>query len=88
VIVFQGGGCGRQDGGEAAPLGASASVDAVLPGMDCGRLVLQCTSVSRSDCCLWPAKHGAVEGTWVHGGHGSGGLDLHVDHGGGHGVHL
>jgi hypothetical protein len=28
-----------------------------------------------------------VEGTVVHGGHGSGGLDLHVDHGDGHGVH-
>jgi hypothetical protein len=56
--------------------------------MDCGRLVLQCTSASRSDCCLWPAKHSAVEGTLVHGSHGSGGFDLHVDHGGGHGVHL
>jgi hypothetical protein len=56
--------------------------------MDCGRLVLQCTAASRSGCCLWPAKHGAVEGTLVHGGHGSGGLDLHVDHGGDHGVHL
>jgi hypothetical protein len=29
-----------------------------------------------------------VEGTLVYGGHGSGGLDLHVDHGGSHGVHL
>jgi hypothetical protein len=28
-----------------------------------------------------------VEGTLVHGGHGSGGFDLHVDHSGGHGVH-
>jgi hypothetical protein len=32
-------------------------------------------------------KHSVVEGTLVHGGHGSGGLDLHVDHGGGHGMH-
>jgi hypothetical protein len=32
-------------------------------------------------------KHGAVEGNDVHGSHGSGGLDLHVDHGDGHGVH-
>jgi hypothetical protein len=32
-------------------------------------------------------KHGVVKGTLVHGGHGSGGFDLHVDHGGGHGVH-
>jgi hypothetical protein len=45
-------------------------------------------AASRSGCYLWPAKHGAVEGTLVHDGHGSGGLDLHVDHGGGHGVHL
>jgi hypothetical protein len=88
VLVFQGGGCGRRDGGEAAPLEASTSVDAVLLGMGCGRQVLQCTTTSRSGCCLWPAKHDAVEGTLVHGGHGSGGLDLHVDHGGGHGVHL
>jgi hypothetical protein len=51
--------------------------------MDCGRLVLQCTVASRRGCCLWPAKHDAVEGTMVHDG-----LDLHVDHGGGHGVHL
>jgi hypothetical protein len=36
---------------------------------------------------LQPVKHGAVEGNDVHGGHGSGGLDLHVDHGDGHGVH-
>jgi hypothetical protein len=36
---------------------------------------------------LQPAKHGAVEETLVHGGHGSGVFDLHVDHGGGHGVH-
>jgi hypothetical protein len=45
-------------------------------------------AASRSGCYLWPAKHGVVEGTLVHDGHGSGGLDLHVDHGGGHGVHL
>jgi hypothetical protein len=32
-------------------------------------------------------KHGVVEGTLVHGGNGSGGFDLHVDHSGGHGVH-
>jgi hypothetical protein len=32
-------------------------------------------------------KHSVVEGTLVHDGHGSGGLDLHVDHGGGHGMH-
>jgi hypothetical protein len=36
---------------------------------------------------LQPAKHGAVFGTLVHGGHGSGVFDLHVDHGGDHGVH-
>jgi hypothetical protein len=51
--------------------------------MDYGRQVLLCTVVSRSDCYLRPAKHGAVEGTGVHDG-----LDLHVDHSGGHGVHL
>jgi hypothetical protein len=60
----------------------------MLLGMDCGRLVLQCTTASRSGCCLWPVKHDTVEGTLVHGGHGSGGLDLHVDHDAGHGVQL
>jgi hypothetical protein len=34
---------------------------------------------------LWLAKHGAVEGN---SGHGSCDLNLHVDHDGGHGVHL
>jgi hypothetical protein len=37
---------------------------------------------------LRSAKHDAVEGNGVHDCHGSGGLDLHVDHGGGHDVHL
>jgi hypothetical protein len=36
---------------------------------------------------LQPAKHGTVEGNDVHGGHGSSGLDLHVDHDDSHGVH-
>jgi hypothetical protein len=45
-------------------------------------------AASRSGCCLRLAKHAVEEGTGVHGGHGSGGLDLHVDHGGGHSVHL
>jgi hypothetical protein len=34
-----------------------------------------------------PAKHGVAEGNVVHGGHRSGGLDLHVYHDDGHGVH-
>jgi hypothetical protein len=83
VFVFQGGGCGRQDDGEAVPLEVSASEDVVPPRMGCERQVRRCTVASRSDCCLRPAKHDAVEGTLVHGG-----LDLHVDHGGGHGLHL
>jgi hypothetical protein len=75
------------------PLGVSASEDAVAPGMGCGIQALRCMPASmsrrarRSGCCLQPAKHGAVEGTLVHGGHGSGVFDLHVNHGGGHGVH-
>jgi hypothetical protein len=55
--------------------------------MGCGRQVQRCTAAWRSGWCWRPAKHGVVEGTLVHGGHGNGGLDLHVDHGDGHGVH-
>jgi hypothetical protein len=77
-----------------APLGVSTSEDAMPPGMGYGRQALRCTVASasrrarRSGCCLQLVNHGAAEGNGVHGGHGSGGLDLHVDHGGGHGVHL
>jgi hypothetical protein len=85
--VFQGDGCGRRDGGEEAPLEVSALEDAVPPVMGCGRQVQRCTATWRSGCCWRPVKHGVVEGTLVHGGHGSGGFVLHVDHGGGHGVH-
>jgi hypothetical protein len=85
--VFQGDRCGRQDDGEAAPLEVSASEDAVPPVMGCGRQVQRCTAAWRSGCCLQPAKHGAVEGTLVHGSHGSGSFVLHVDHDGGHGMH-
>jgi hypothetical protein len=57
------------------------------------RQALWCTVVStsrhalRSGCCFRPAKHGAVEGNDVHGGHDSGGHDLHDNHSGGHGEH-
>jgi hypothetical protein len=70
------------------PLEVSASEDGVPPGMGCGEQVRRCMTTSRSGCCLRPTKHSVEEGTSVHGGHGSGGLDLHVDHDGGHGVHL
>jgi hypothetical protein len=50
--------------------------------MGCGRQVQRCTAAWRSGWCWRLAKHGVVEGTLVHGG-----LDLHVDHGDGHGVH-
>jgi hypothetical protein len=74
-------------------LEVSASEDAVPPGMGCRIQALWCMAAStsrrarRSGCYLQPAKHDAVEGNDVHGGHGNGGLDLHVDHGDGHGVH-
>jgi hypothetical protein len=85
--VFQGDGCGRRGGSEEAPLEVLASEDVVPPVMDCGRQVQRCTAAWTSGWCWWPAKHGVVEGTLVHGGHGSGGFVLHVDHGGGHGVY-
>jgi hypothetical protein len=84
---LQGDGCGRRGGGEEAPLEVSASEDAVSPVVDCGRQVQRCTAAWRSGWYWRPAKHGVVEGTLVHDGHGSSGLDLHVDHGDGHGVH-
>jgi hypothetical protein len=84
---LQGDGCGRRGGGEEAPLEVSASEDAVPPVMGCWRQVQRCAAAWRSGWCWRPAKHGVVEETLVHGGHGNGGLDLHVDHDDGHGVH-
>jgi hypothetical protein len=84
---LQGDGCGRRGGDEEAPLEVSASEDAVPPVMCYGRQVQRCTAAWRSGWCWRPVKHGVVEGTVVHGGHGNGGLDIHVYHGDGHGVH-
>jgi hypothetical protein len=41
----------------------------------------------RSGRCFWSAKHDTVEWNGVHGGHISGGLNLHDDHDSGHGEH-
>jgi hypothetical protein len=81
--VLQGGECGRRGSGEVAPPEVSASEDAVPPRMGCGIQALRCMAAStsrrarRSGWCLQPAKHGAVEGNDVHGGHGSDGHGVH-----------